>query len=91
MPSTTALDVSAIFNNDGSSYMLDDGRELGEVAADNGGKAHETTDRDDTVIVFPDGSAIGCTGDGWDIVHLDSDAETPTYRTGGGEWVFILA
>tara|TARA_R110000868_G_scaffold160316_1_gene389749 strand:- start:333 stop:608 length:276 start_codon:yes stop_codon:yes gene_type:complete len=91
MPSTTASTVSAIFNNDGQFFRLDDGRKLGDVAAEHGGATHKTTDRDDTVIVFADGSAIGCTGDGWDIVHLDADAEAPTYRTGCGDWTFILA
>jgi len=86
-----ALTVAAIFNNDGQFFRLYDGRELSAVAAEHGGKTHKTTDRDDTVIIFPDGSAIGCTGDGWDVVHFDADAETPTYCTGDGEWVFILA
>jgi len=89
MPSTTALDVSAIFNNDGQFYRIDDGRNLDEVASEHGGVTHKTTDRDDTVIVFPDGSAIGCTVLGWDVVHHDADLDV--YRSSGGDWTFILA
>jgi len=91
MPSTIALTVSAIFNDDGQFSRLDNGHKLDNVADDHGGALHKTTERDDVVFIFPDGSAIGCTGDGWDIVHLDADAETPTYRNGSGDWTFILA
>lgn len=84
---TAALTVSAIFNNDGQFFRLDDGRKLGDVAAEHGGVTHKTTDRDDTVIVFPDYSAIGCTVLGWDIVHR---AASNVYRRSGGDWTFIL-
>ena len=82
-----ALTVSAIFNDDGQLFRLADGRKLGDVAAEHGGVTHKTTDRDDTVIVFPDFSAIGCTESGWDIVHR---AAKNVYRSGDGDWTFIL-
>lgn len=80
--------VSAIFNDNGLCYRLDDGRTLSAVSAEHGGVTHKTTDRDDTVIVFPDFSAIGCTVLGWDIVHR---AAQNVYRSGDGNWTFILA
>lgn len=86
---TTASIVATVFNNDGQFFRLDDGRKLGDVAAEYGGVIYKTTDRDDTVIVFPDGSAIGCTVLGWDVVHHDADLDV--YRSSGGDWTFILA
>jgi len=82
-----SLTVSAIFNDDGQFFRLSDGRTLSAVSTEHGGVTHETTDRDDTVIVFPDGSAIGCTESGWGIVHR---ATQNVYLSGDGDWTFYL-
>ena len=67
---TTATQISAMFNDNGTTFKAADGRTLDEHAREIGARVEHGTgsQQGNTRYAFPDGSAIiDCQGAAWDI------------------------
>lgn len=81
---TTALTISARFDDDGKTWTDEDGQYIETVCRDAAVSVTDAVDHTATLYTFSDGSRIVITGSWWDVVDADGRVSDGTPLTGFG-------